>query len=210
MSSASVAAPTATLAASTLADRFVSRSAVNNTLLIVGGTAFVGVAAQIAIPLWPVPITAQTLAVLLVGATLGAWRGAAALALYLVVGLAGIPLFAEFGSGWASVTSPSFGFIIGFVLSAALIGWLSERNWDKRPAFAMLGFMAASIIPFLVGLPYLAVVLGSLGLANDLNSVLMAGFYPFIVGGLVKWAIAAAIFPLAWKAVRTLDARAKR
>jgi biotin transport system substrate-specific component len=74
----------------------------------------------------------------------------------------------------------------------------------------MLGFMAASIVPFLIGLPYLAVVLGSLGLPADLNSVLMAGFYPFIIGGIVKWAIAAAIFPLAWKAVRNLDARAKR
>jgi biotin transport system substrate-specific component len=194
----------------TLADRFVPRTAVNNALLIVGGALVVGVSAQLAVPLWPVPITGQTLAVLLVGAALGSWRGAASLALYLVAGLAGAPLFAEFSGGLSSVASPSFGFIIGFVFAAALIGWLSERNWDRRPLLSLAGFLAASLVPFLFGLPYLGAVLGSLGLPNDLNNVLVAGFYPFIIGGVVKLVIAAALLPLAWRAVRALDARAKR
>jgi biotin transport system substrate-specific component len=194
----------------TLADRIVPRSAVNNVLLIVAGAAVVAGFAQIEIPLWPVPVTGQTLAVMLVGAALGAWRGAASLALYLVAGVAGLPIFAELTGGIASVAKPSFGFIIGFVFAAAFVGWLSEREWDKRPWLALVAFFAASIVPFAFGLPYLAVVLGALGLPNDPVAVLNAGFTPFIIGGLVKWAIAAALLPLAWKAVQALDARSRR
>lgn len=199
----------ATLASArpTLADRFVARSAVSNAILIVGGTLFVGIFAQLQVPLWPVPITGQTLAVMLVGATLGAWRGAASLALYLVAGLAGAPLFTGFTGGASAVALPSFGFIIGFVFAAALVGWLSEREWDKRPVLSVVAFGGASLVPFLFGLPYLAIILGTLHLHNDLNSVLQAGFYPFILGGIVKWAIAAAALPLAWKALRIIDRR---
>ena len=210
MSSATIAPTGSRLAPPTLVDRFVPRTAVNNALLIAGGTLVVGAFAQIQIPLWPVPITGQTLAVMLVGAALGAWRGASALALYLVAGLAGVPLFAGFASGIASVAKPDFGFIIGFVFAAALIGWLSERNWDKHPVLSLAAFLGASVVPFVVGLPYLGLVLGALGLPNDLNSVLVAGFYPFILGGVIKWAIAAALLPVAWKAVRAVDAHSKR
>ncbi|WP_022901107.1 biotin transporter BioY [Humibacter albus] len=191
----------------TLADRVVPRSAVANGLLIVAGTALVAISAQISVPLWPVPVTGQTLAVMLVGASLGSWRGAASLGLYAVLGLVGLPIFAEFSGGPASVLSPSFGFIIGFIPAAALIGWLSERAWDRRPVLAAAGFFAASIVPFLVGLPYLAVVLGNLGLPNDFAAVMAAGFTPFIVGGIIKWAIAAALLPIAWALVRRIDRR---
>ncbi|MEB4616036.1 biotin transporter BioY, partial [Leucobacter sp. M11] len=127
------------------------------------------------------------------------------LALYLALGVAGLPIFAGAGAGF----SPSFGFIIGFVPAAALIGWLSERSWDRRPALALLGFLAASIVPFLVGVPYLAMALGALGLPNDLHAVLQAGVIPFIPGGIVKWLIAAAALPLLWKLVRAADTRAR-
>jgi len=185
----------------------VPRSAVANALLIVAGTALVAISAQISVPLWPVPVTGQTLAVMLVGASLGSWRGAASLGLYAVLGLVGLPIFAEFSGGPASVLSPSFGFIIGFIPAAALIGWLSERAWDRRPVLAAAGFFAASIVPFLVGLPYLAVVLGNLGLPNDFAAVMAAGFTPFIVGGIIKWAVAAALLPIAWALVRRIDRR---
>lgn len=191
----------------TLADRVVPRSAIANALLIVAGTAVVAISAQISVPLWPVPVTGQTLAVLLVGASLGAWRGAASLALYMLLGLAGLPIFAEFSGGPASVLSPSFGFIIGFIPAAALIGWLSERAWDRRPVLAAAGFFAASLVPFLFGLPYLAVVLANLGLPHSFAAVMAAGFTPFIVGGIVKWAIAAALLPLAWMLVHRVDRR---
>lgn len=191
----------------TLADHVVPRSAITNTLLILGGTALVAFSAQLTVPLWPVPVTGQTLAVLLVGASLGAWRGAASLTLYLLLGLAGLPIFAEFSGGPGSVLLPSFGFIIGFIPAAALIGWLAEHAWDRRPVLAALGFGAASLVPFLFGLPYLAIVLANLGLPHSVSAVLAAGFTPFIVGGVVKWAIAAALLPLSWALVRRIDRR---
>lgn len=201
-------APSASPAAitPTLADRVLPRTAVNNAVLIGAGTALVALLAQVAVPLWPVPITGQTLAVMLVGATLGAWRGAASLALYLALGLAGLPIFAGASAGLA----PSFGFIIGFVPAAALIGWLAERTWDRRPVLSLLGFLGASIVPFLFGVPYLAVALGQLGLPNDVPAVLQAGVTPFLLGGLIKWLIAAAALPALWSLVRRADERAAR
>jgi biotin transport system substrate-specific component len=185
-----------------LVDAVIRRSAVTDALLVVAGTALVAVSAQVEVPLWPVPVTGQTLAVMLVGAALGFRRGAAALALYLVAGVAGAPVFAGWSGGVASLASPSFGFVVGFIPAAALMGWLSERRWDRRPVLAVAGFGLASALPFVVGLPWLAVVLAHLGLPHDLGAVLAAGFTPFIIGGLVKWAIAAAVLPLAWKALR--------
>ena len=193
----------------TLADRVVPRSAITNAILVLGGTALIAVSAQISVPLWPVPVTGQTLAVLLVGASLGAWRGIASTVLYLLLGLAGLPIFADFTGGPASVLTPSFGFIIGFVFSAALIGWLSERAWDRHPLLASAGFLAASVVPFLFGLPYLAIVLAHLGLPHDVAAVMAAGFTPFIIGGLIKWAIAAALLPIAWALVRRADRNAR-
>jgi biotin transport system substrate-specific component len=195
----------ATLSRPTIIDRVVPRSAITNTLLILGGTAVVAVSAQVSIPLWPVPVTGQTLAVLLVGSSLGAWRGTVSLTLYMLLGLVGLPIFADSAGGPASVLLPSFGFVIGFIPAAALIGWLSEHAWDRRPLLAAAGFLAASFVPFLFGLPYLAIVLGNLGVPNDFAAVMAAGFTPFIVGGIIKWAIAAALLPIAWTLVRRAD-----
>lgn len=184
-----------------LADRFVTRSRTTDVTLVATGAVLVGLLAQVSVPLWPVPVTGQTLGVLLVGGSLGMRRGASSMLLYLVAGLAGVPWFSERSGGLGALTVPSFGYIIGFVFAAALIGWLAERHWDRRPALSLAGFALASLVPFLFGIPYLAAVLG----VSDLNTALAYGFYPFIVGGLVKWAIAAAVFPLAWKGVRSLD-----
>lgn len=198
---------TALLSRPTLADVAVRRGALTNSLLIVGGTAIVAISAQVSVPLWPVPVTGQTLAVMLVGASLGAWRGAASLALYLVLGVAGLPIFAEFAGGPASVLTPSFGFVIGFIPAAALIGWLSERSWDRHPARAAVGFLGASLVPFAVGLPFLGFWLAAHGLPHDVPAVLAAGFTPFILGGVVKWAIAAVLLPVAWSLVKRADRR---
>ena len=190
---------TASTSRPVLADRFVTSSRATDAALVLGGVAVVSVLAQVQVPLWPVPVTGQTLGVMLVGASLGARRGALSLLTYLVLGVAGLPIFAEFSGGPLSVLKPSFGFIIGFVLAAGLIGWLSERDWDKKWFRSAAAFFAASLVPFVVGLPYLAVVLGQLGFPADLQSVLAAGLYPFIVGGVAKWLIAAAALPVAWR-----------
>lgn len=174
--------------------------------LVVAGAALVAVLAQVEVPLWPVPITGQTLGVVVVGAALGARRGAAALLTYLVAGLAGLPIFAGFTGTIAAVAKPSFGFIIGFVFAAFVAGWVAERAWDRKPALAFVGFVAASIVPFLFGVPYMAFILNVVGGAElGLAEILAFGLWPFIVGGLVKAGIAALLIPAAWAGVRAAD-----
>ena len=178
--------------------------------LVLAGVAVVALLAQVEIPLWPVPITGQTLGVIIVGASLGAWRGAAALTTYMVLGLAGLPIFAGLTGSLVAIAKPSFGFVIGFIFSAFVAGWFAERAWDRRPALAFVGFAAASVVPFLFGIPYLAVVLNvSLGLDLTFWQILEAGLFPFIIGGLVKAGIAALIIPGAWALVRKVDASKK-
>ncbi len=101
--------------------------------LVLAGVLLVALLAKVAVPMWPVPITGQTLGVILVGTALGARRGAAALLTYMLAGLAGLPVFAGLTAGPAYVLSPSFGFIIGFIPAAFLAGWFAERAWDRRP-----------------------------------------------------------------------------
>ncbi|MDO5720660.1 MAG: biotin transporter BioY [Actinomycetaceae bacterium] len=182
-----------------LVDRLVTRSSrLKNAVLIATGAATVGLLAQVSIPLWPVPITGQTLGVMLVGAILGARRGALSLTTYLVLGVIGLPWFANFSGGPASIISPSFGYIIGFIPTAFVIGYLSEKQWDRRPALSMAAFGIASIIPFIVGIPYLWVVLHFAGTTLGFSATLHAGFTPFIIGGIIKWLIGAAVLPGAW------------
>jgi len=178
--------------------------------LVVAGAALVAALAQVEVPLWPVPITGQTLGVVVVGAALGARRGAAALITYLFAGLAGLPVFAGFTGTIAIVAKPSFGFIIGFIVAAFVAGFFAERAWDRRPLLAFVGFVLASAIPFVFGIPYMAFILnvvggGSFGAAE----ILSFGLWPFVVGGLVKAAIAALLIPAAWLAVRAAERSAK-
>lgn len=184
----------------TLVDRVIARTWASDIALIIAGTALVAVLAQVAVPLWPVPVTGQTLAVLLVGASLGAARGAASLSLYAVLGAIGLPIYSDASSGWSVLLGPTGGYIIGFVASAAIVGWAAERSWDRGWYKPIITFIGGSLVVFAFGLPWLAVALGQLGLPNDLQSVLIAGFYPFIIGGLIKAAIAAALLPALWAA----------
>jgi biotin transport system substrate-specific component len=184
-----------------LADRLRTHGLATDAALVAGGALFTAAMAQLEVPMWPVPITGQTLAVVLVGATLGARRGMLSLLVYAVAGLAGAPFFADMQGGLQALALPSFGYVIGFIPAAGLVGWLARRNWDRNVGRAAVAMLLASAIPFVTGLPYLAVALGQLGAPNDVKSVLAAGLYPFIVGGIAKALIAAGILPLAWKAV---------
>ena len=179
-----------------LIDRVIPRSAINNVALILSGAVLTAYAAQLVIPMWPVPITAQTLAVLLVGSVLGATRGAISLIVYFSMGAVGLPVF----SAATSLSfGPTFGYLVGFIAAAALVGYLSQRGWHKS-VFGVLGsFAIANSVIYLFGLPWLAFALGSLGAANDLASVAAAGFAPFIIGDVIKMTLAAALLPLAWK-----------
>lgn len=183
-----------------------SRALVLDAALVVAGATAVALFAQIEVPLWPVPITGQTLAVVVVGAALGARRGAAALVTYMLAGLAGLPVFAGFTGSVAALAKPSFGFIIGFVVAAFVAGWFAERAWDRTPLLAFVGFVLASAIPFVFGIPYMAFILNVVGGGSfGISEILAFGLWPFIVGGLVKAAIAALLIPAAWAGVRAVD-----
>lgn len=176
--------------------------------LIATGAMTVALLAQAEIPLWPVPITGQTLAVVLVGAALGVRRGGLALLTYMLAGLAGLPVFAGFSGSIAALASPSFGFIIGFIPAAMVAGYAAQRAWDRRPLLAFAAFVGASVVPFLVGVPYMAFILnGVMDAGLSFEQILAAGVTPFIVGGVIKAAVAAALIPLAWRGVTALERR---
>ena len=179
-----------------LIDRVVPRTALTNVALILSGAVFTAYAAQLVIPMWPVPMTAQTLAVLLVGSVLGATRGAISLIVYFSMGAAGMPVFL---AATSLSFGPTFGYLVGFVAAAAAVGYLSERGWHKSVAGVLGSFAIANSIIYLFGLPWLAFVLGNLGAPNDLAAVTAAGLAPFIVGDVLKMILAAALLPLAWK-----------
>ncbi len=188
-----------------LADRVFPRTRVLDIVLVVAGAALTALLAQVIIPIHPVPITGQTLAVLLVGATLGWARGGAALGLYLVLGLVGLPVYApqDDGShltGLTALMAPSFGYIIGFIPAAAIVGWLSERAWDRNVLKALATFVGGSVVVFAFGLPWLAAATGA-----TFIETLEWGLFPFIIGGLIKAAIAAGLLPLAWWGASRLD-----
>jgi biotin transport system substrate-specific component len=183
----------------TLADKLFSRSIATDIVLIFAGVALIAIAAQIALPLLPVPITGQTLAVLLVGTALGATRGGISLALYALLGLIGLPIFAAASSGWSVIAGPTGGYIVGFILAAILTGWLAQRRWDRRFVGTFVSFLAGSAVIYAVGLPWLAVSLASLNQPHDVGTVLSSGLYTFIPGDIVKALIAAGLLPLVWK-----------
>lgn len=184
--------PTA-IARPILADRLLTRSITSDIVLVAAGAAIVSVAAQLTVPLWPVPITMQTLAVLIVGSSLGAVRGTASMILYAVLGIVGLPVFSAGSHGFGVIAGPTGGYILGFVFAAALTGWLAQKQWDHRILGAILSFTAGSIVTFAIGLPWLAAVLHL-----NLEQTLALGLYPFIIGGIAKAILAAGFIRLAW------------
>jgi biotin transport system substrate-specific component len=166
---------------------------VRDVALVVGAAGFVGLLAQISIHLsfTPVPITGQTLGVLLAGAALGWRRAAAAMALYAVAGVAGVPWFAGHSSGYASA---SFGYVLGFFLAATLCGYLAERGADRSVLKSVPAMLAGEVVIYAVGMTWLA-----LDLHLGASAAIAAGLTPFLAGDAIKAAIAAGLLPAAWK-----------
>jgi len=164
-----------------------------DVLLVLGAAGLTGVAAQIALPLpfTPVPISLQTLTVLLSGAALGPARGGAAMLLYLVAGMAGVRWFSEQRSGF---DFPSFGYILGFVLAAIVVGVLARRGADRSVAGAVGLMVLGNLVIYALGVTWLAVSRDvGVGRALELGAV------PFLIGDGLKIALAAGILPGAWK-----------
>jgi biotin transport system substrate-specific component len=176
-----------------------------DTVLVLAGAGLVAAAAQVTIPFRPVPLTGQTFAVLLVGSSLGAIRGAASLALYLWLGVAGAPIYADAGHGWSALTGPSGGYIVGFVLAAAVTGYLAERGWDRRFSSAVGAMLTGNVIIYAVGLPWLAAVIGT-----NLERTLELGLYKFVPGDLLKLYLAASALPAAWRVVGRIGGHSPR
>ena len=164
---------------------------------IAGGSLFIALASQVAIPLHfsPVPLTGQTLAVLLAGALLGSRRGSLCLLLYLAEGTVGLPVFAGGRAGLAHLVGPTGGYLVGFIASAFLTGLLAERGWDRRAATTLAAMLLGNAVIYAFGLPWLAYFVGS-------GRALASGLLPFIPGDLLKLLLAAALLPSGWKLLR--------
>ncbi|MEV4422898.1 biotin transporter BioY [Patulibacter sp. NPDC049589] len=172
---------------------------VRDAVLVLFGALFTGLMAQITIPMTPVPMTGQTLAVGLVGATLGLRRGTSSMLLYIVLGFA-LPVYADGGSGVEALWGSSGGYLVGFVLATALIGFLAERGADKKIHLAFAAFVLGQLLVFVPGVLVLQAVTHM-----SWGDAVHYGFTVFIVGGLVKAAVGGALLPAAWKAVRRYE-----
>jgi len=186
----------------TIVDRLVPQTLAADLAMIVGGTAITALAAQVAIPLYPVPLTGQTFAVLLVGTVLGFSRGAISMALYVLLGAVGLPIFQDGASGFAF--GPTLGYLIGFVAAAAVTGFMAERGLDKKWYHVALTFVVGSATIYAFGLGWLSIFLGAVGAPNDIVSTMAAGLFPFLFGDVVKALAAAALLPAAWAGIRAL------
>jgi biotin transport system substrate-specific component len=159
-----------------------------NLFAILLGSFLIALLAQISIPVpfSPIPITGQTIGVVLVGGLLGARRGAIAILCYIFEGAMGIPVFAQMKSGMHVLVGPTAGYLWGFVIAAFLIGYLSEKGYTKRPVGSFISCFSATTIILITGMLYLAIFKG-------FQDALIMGFYPFLVGDVIKSAICAGL-----------------
>jgi biotin transport system substrate-specific component len=180
-----------------------------------GGSLLIAGLAQISfqLPFTPVPITGQTLGVLLVGAAYGPALGAATLVLYLAWGLIGLPVFAPNADGTHDTglqvlraTSATGGYLIGFVAAAGLTGWFSRRGWDRSIRSSIGAMLLGSIVIYAVGVPWLYHALPPVidGNTVTLDTALSFGLYPFIIGDTLKLLVAAGLLPVAWRLLERL------
>jgi biotin transport system substrate-specific component len=164
-------------------------------VLVLAGALFIYLTARVSIPIPgnPVPLTLQNLGVLLVGGALGLRRGGAAAFLYVALGVVGLPFFAEGRGGLEVIRGATGGYLVGFVVAAALVGWLAELGWDRRLGGALGATALGTLAIYAIGVPWLGVV-ADLG-AREAVSV---GFVPFALLDAGKLIAAALIFPAAW------------
>jgi biotin transport system substrate-specific component len=173
-----------------LLTRLVRGRAALDMLLVIGASAIIAIAAQIAIPIpfSPVPLTLQPLAVLLVGVTLGSARGAAAAALYLLEGFSGLPVFAQGHGGPIWLAGPTAGYLFSYPFAAFVAGWFSQRGWGSTTLRAVAGMLVALGVIYLGGWSWLSAFIGA-------KPAWVAGVRPFVLADIVKVAIGASLLP---------------
>lgn len=180
------------------------RQMIHNILLVIFFTVLMALSAQVAIPLpfTPVPLTLQTLTVLLTGALLGSRLGAVTMLAYLAEGLAGLPVFAGGANAWSAssipgvpvIMGPTLGYLIGFVFGAALVGFLAERGWDRRWWSTFLAMLLGNMVIYAFGVGWLSTIAG-------LTVALAKGMVPFLLGDAIKITAAMAALPGGWALV---------
>ena len=175
-------------------------SLVADAVLVALGVTLIGLSAQVTfyLPNTPVPFTGQTFAVLLLGGAYGATRGAATLAVYLVVGGLGYGVFAGHASGWdvLKFSSATGGYLVGMLVASALVGWLADRGWDRNAVRSVPAMVLGNLVIYAFGFFWLQHALGLTA-----NQTWHAGVRPFLPGDAVKILLAAGVLPAAWKLV---------
>lgn len=201
MMSHSSSTASASTAGGSLVDRLVpvkavssSRAALRPLILVGVGVAFLALLAQLRLQIGPVPITGQTLGVLVLGAAYGARLGVLTTGAYALLGLVGLPLFAGGGAGFAYLLGPTGGYLVGFVAAAALLGVLADRGWDRTYVRAAVAMLAATLVIYLFGVGWLTVALG-----GNVSTALAVGLAPFVAGDLIKLGVAMTLLPTAWR-----------
>jgi biotin transport system substrate-specific component len=181
----------------------IPRVRARDATLVLAGALLTVLGAQISIhiPPSPVPVTGQTLAVVVAGAALGARRGAASQALYLILGFF-LPVYADGAHGFDVVWGATGGYLVGFVIAAWAIGRLAELGADRRVPLAIATFAGGQLVIFAIGVPWLK---ASTGMSWE--TAIHDGFLIFIVGGVIKAVAAGLLTPAAWRGVRKLDER---
>ena len=163
--------------------------------LILAGTLLIAAAAQMRfyLPGNPVPFTGQTFAVLLAGGALGFRRGIASTGLYLILGIVGLPLFADGKHGWEIVSGATGGYLVGFVTAAAIVGRLAELGWDRNLRGSVGAMLLGDVAIFAVGVPWLAATT-----SHSMDWAVANGLTPFLWVEGLKLVLVAAAFPAAW------------
>ena len=165
--------------------------------LVLGGSLLIALAAQVSVPMFPVPMTLQTLAILIVGLSMGARLATATLLVYLAEGAMGLPVFANGGAGLAYMTGPTAGFLLGFVAMAWMAGWASDRGLTRSFLGAAAVALVASAALYLPGLAWPALVMG-----KTVPELLSGWMLPFLAGDAVKAVLAALVVTGGWAALR--------
>jgi biotin transport system substrate-specific component len=165
--------------------------------LAIVGSLLLTASAKAQFPMWPVPMTMQSFVVLVLGMAYGPRLAAATVGLYLAQGAFGLPVFAgtpEKGLGLAYMAGPTGGYLAGFMVAAVAMGWLAERGWDRTLVWSVAAMSIGTVLLFACGVGWLAVLIGW-------HKAIAGGLTPFILGSVLKLALAAAVMPLAWNAI---------
>jgi biotin transport system substrate-specific component len=196
-----------TALAPSLATTLRAPAALRDVALVVAGTTLIALSAQVSVPLpWtPVPLTGQTFGFLLIGGAMGLARGFAASSLYLVVGLAGLPVFANHSAGAHVFGSPTGGYLVAMLLAAALVGYAADRGWDRSYLRSLLMMIAGSALIYIIGAGWLGH-----SLDVDAATAIHLGVTPFLVGDALKLGLVGLVLPASWRGLSALGVRTTR